>query len=120
LTKINVGILLERLSSVSPPSKQLYPNSLPNPGQNISDRKHFSQGYRYRSCKEMNCGSLLLSDFTAEIICLLSTRRPRKRSLNRCSSTEGRKQKWGEGIRNYAVRQKTILAQYYVATMETV
>jgi len=44
--------------------------------------------------KETNCGSLLLSDFTAEIICLLSTRRPRKRSLNRSSSTEGRKQKW--------------------------
>ena len=70
--------------------------------------------------KEMNFGPLLLSDFTAEIICLLSTRRPRKRSLNRCSSTEGRKQKWGEGSRNYDVRQKTILAQYYVATLERV
>jgi hypothetical protein len=97
LTKIKAGIILERLSSMSPPSKQLYPNSLPNPGQ-ISQTVNISlKGTDIDRFKKMNCGPLLLSDFTAEIICLLSTRRPRKRSLNRCSNTAGKKKQSGGG-----------------------
>jgi hypothetical protein len=95
LAKIKAGIILERLS----PACLLPPNSYirtPFPTRvKISQTVNISlKGTDIDLVKEMNCGSLLLSDFTAEIICLLSTRRPRKRSLNRCSSTERRKQTW--------------------------